>query len=87
MAEHILRDIGNRHEFVVVQQAVPAKPRASRHRSSNKTEGLGTTRKKKNLLEPSDNPVSEEQHTSTAVLVSSVLGRMCPFRTSPHETT
>ncbi|KAI8113377.1 hypothetical protein M9435_003381 [Picochlorum sp. BPE23] len=47
MAEHILRDIGNRHEFVVVEQAVPAKPTASRHRSSNKTAGSGTTRKKK----------------------------------------
>ncbi|KAI8106722.1 hypothetical protein M9434_001376 [Picochlorum sp. BPE23] len=47
MAENVLRDIGNRDETVVMQQAVPAKPTASQHRSSDKTESLGTTRKKK----------------------------------------
>lgn len=47
MAQNVLRDIGNRNEAVVMQQAVPAKPTASQHRSSDKTEGLGATRKKK----------------------------------------
>jgi len=47
MAQNVLRDIGNRNEAVVMQQAVPAKPTASQHRSSDKTKGLGATRKKR----------------------------------------
>lgn len=56
VAGHILRDIGNRDETVVMQQAVPAKPTASQHRSSDKTEGLGTTRKKKKFSRAKGRP-------------------------------